>query len=279
MSTVDISRWQGVISVATFQSWRAAGVSRVILKVGGGDDGRYEDSQWATNSANARAAGMIVEGYWFNGTTDIAGDAKFVHSIVPAGMRVWADVESEGSMPHWSDDQADLFETTLISLAHPTGTYMSASVTFGSWPKCGRRPLWVAGYGFTSVPAVGPDWAAPVLWQHTSTGHLPGYAGNLDLDQDQAGLDIAAVTDAPLITPQETDMNIIRAENGSIALVGENYFGEFGGNDSDGINAAVAAFGPIRGVTNAEYVTTKDRANGRRAALLSDIAKAVKAAG
>lgn len=76
--------------------------------------------------------------------------------------------------------------------------------------------------------------------------------------------------------PLESDMNIIRAENGSLALVGENYFGEFGGVDQDGIGAAVAAFGPVRGVTNAQYVTAKERALGRRAALLADITKAIK---
>lgn len=196
MSTVDTSRYQGVIPVATFAAWIAAGYTRVILKVGGGDDGRYEDSCFAANLANAHTAGMITEGYWFNGTTDPGADASFVHSIVPAGMRVWADAENEGSMRHWSDDQADAFESTLEQLGHPSGTYMSASVTFESWPKCKRRPLWVAGYGFTSTPAVG-NWSGPVLWQYTSSGHLPGFAGNLDLDVELAGL--ASSTTEPLV--------------------------------------------------------------------------------
>jgi GH25 family lysozyme M1 (1,4-beta-N-acetylmuramidase) len=199
MSTVDCSRYQGVLSVPLLQGWKAAGVTRVILKVGGGDSGRYEDSQWSTNYPNVLRAGLSLEGYWFNGTTDPAGDAQFVNSIVPAGIRVWADVESEGSMPHWSDDQADIFETMVIAAGHPSGTYMSESVTFGSWPKCGRRPLWVADYGPNTVPAPGPSWSAPVLWQYTSTGHLPGYGGNLDLDNDLAGI-TATATPIPLET-------------------------------------------------------------------------------
>jgi GH25 family lysozyme M1 (1,4-beta-N-acetylmuramidase) len=215
MSTVDCSRYQGVLSVAVLQAWKAAGVTRVILKAGGGDSVRYQDSQWVTNSANVQAAGLILEAYWFNGTTDPAGDAAFLLSFVPAGIRIWADVESEGSMPHWSDDQADVFERAVIAAGHPSGTYMSASVTFGSWPKCGRRPLWVAGYGFNSVPAVGPSWAAPVLWQYTSSGHLPGYGGYLDLDQDLAGIagtgtpigdefDMASLTDLQNIVDAAT---------------------------------------------------------------------------
>ncbi len=198
MSTVDCSRYQGVLSVAMLQQWKAAGVTRVILKAGGGDSGRYEDSKWATNSANVVAAGLILEAYWFNGTTDPAGDAQFLLGFLPARVRVWADVEPEGTMPHWSDGQADAFERPLIAAGHPTGTYMSQSVTFGSWPLCGKRPLWVADYGPNSVPGVGPDWSAPVLWQYTSTGHLPGYAGNLDLDQDLAGIDTAGATATPI---------------------------------------------------------------------------------
>lgn len=278
MSTVDCSRYQGVLSVPLLLQWKAAAITRVILKAGGGDSGRYQDSKWAVNSANVRAAGLILEAYWFNGTTDPVGDAKFLLGYLPAGVRVWADVENEGSMPHWSDDQADAFERTVIAAGHPAGTYMSASVTFGSWPKCSRRPLWVAGYGFTSVPRVG-NWVAPVLWQYTSTGHLPGYGGNLDLDQDLAGLDTADVnaTTIPAI-PLEADMKIIReTDNGSMAIVGEAYFGEFGGKDKDGIDAAVTVFGPVIAVSAGEYATAKARALGRRSALIADIAAAVKA--
>jgi hypothetical protein len=51
----------------------------------------------------------------------------------------------------------------------------------------------VANYSSSTVPRVG-NWTAPVLWQYTSTGHLPGYSGNLDLSQDLAGLDSLTAT-------------------------------------------------------------------------------------
>jgi GH25 family lysozyme M1 (1,4-beta-N-acetylmuramidase) len=216
MSTVDCSRYQGVLSVVTLQAWAAAGVTRVILKAGGGDSGRYQDSQWVTNSGNVRTAGLILEAYWFNGTTDPAGDAAFVVSFVPAGVRIWADVESEGSMAHWSDDQADTFESAVVAAGHPSGSYMSSSVTFGSWPKCSRRPLWVASYGGSSVPHVG-NWAAPVLWQYTSSGHLPGYGGNLDLDEDLAGL--SALASTPITQSfEEDDMKVWKLGNSYIIV-------------------------------------------------------------
>jgi hypothetical protein len=136
-------------------------------------------------------------------------------------VRIWADVESEGSMAHWSDDQADTFESAVVAAGHPSGSYMSSSVTFGSWPKCARRPLWVAAYGGSSVPSVG-NWRAPVLWQYTSSGHLPGYGGNLDLDQDQAGL---SALDATPITPTIEGFDMPQNWNigGTMVTVGESF--------------------------------------------------------
>lgn len=186
MTVVDLSKYQGVISTATFKSWLALGVTRIILKIGGGNDGRYEDSLFATNLANANAAGMPSDGYWFNGTTDPVQDAIFAHSVIPKGMRIWWDVENEGSMPHWGDSSLNAAARQGVSLGHPAGAYMSSSVTFGNWASSTWMPLWVAGYGFSSLPPIGPGWKA-VLWQFTSTGHEPGYGGYIDISEIQQG--------------------------------------------------------------------------------------------
>lgn len=199
---VDLSKWQGVISVAVFQQWRAAGIVGVILKLGGGNDGRYQDSVYATTSVNARAAGLQVQGYWFNGVTDPAGDAQFLLSYLAAGQFVWADIESEGTMPHWNDDQADAFCRVLEAAGHRTGAYMSQSVTKGSWPKMSKRPLWVAFYGPSSVNFSVGAWSAPALWQFSSSGQLPGYAGRLDVNEAQPGF--ASISSTPIT--QEDDV-------------------------------------------------------------------------
>lgn len=72
----------------------------------------------------------------------------------------------------------------------------------------------------------------------------------------------------PVLTPlpQEDDMKVIHAPNGSIALVGESYVGEFIGTDTAGYGAAITVFGPLVEVSDAEYVTTVQRATGRMAA-------------
>lgn len=180
MSAVDLSRWQGVIPSPVFAQWRAAGVTLIILKVGGSDSGsRYRDSTFSPNLGNATAAGLPVDGYWFNGTTDPAGDVQYAHNIVPAGMRIWLDVESEGAMPHWTPAQLEAAAKEAQALAHPVGVYMSSSVTYAAdWSSCAWIPLWVANYSSKSPPAV--KYFTEVMWQFTSTAHLPGYGGNLD---------------------------------------------------------------------------------------------------
>lgn len=192
-TVVDLSKYQGVIPVATFIVWRTLGIQRVIIKAGGGDDGIYKDSDHDANVANARAAGLGVDHYWFNGpASTLAAQVTAFHTYAnpQPGDIMWFDIESEGTMPHWSNVDAINAGTQLHALwAGAWGVYMSASVV----PVVGSPSLialgallWVASYGTNNgapqtPPAVAP-WAAYVYWQYTSTGKLPDYAGNLDLN-------------------------------------------------------------------------------------------------
>lgn len=45
------------------------------------------------------------------------------------------------------------------------------------------RKLWVAHYTSNPYPLMPQGWDSWWLWQHTSTGRLPGYAGNLDTNR------------------------------------------------------------------------------------------------
>ena len=227
MVAVDISRWQGPIPVGVFRLWKSAGVTRVLLKLGGGDDGRYKDSQFDTNSANATAAGLIIEGYWFNGTTDPAQDAIFAHSVAPPGMRIWADVEREGSMLNWNPDQTESFLVTLAALGHRTGVYMSTSVTSAfNWSSVAAWvPLWVADYRDVAFPPVS-YWSRSqiVYWQYTSGGSLPGYGGRLDLDYDYnpstpAGPPLSVPVSFLAVQEELIMLYIRHASTGSIAVV------------------------------------------------------------
>ena len=215
MSVVDLSRYQGIIPIATLRAWKAAGVTRVVLKAGGADDGVYKDADHDTNAAYVRAVGLGVDHYWFNGPGDASHAATFLaYANGKPGDRYWLDCESEGSMVH--DTPSVALEFTNYVRAHApspdvVGIYMSSSVTGeADWAaNAAVDALWVANYGAnTGTPGTTPGisyWKTYTYWQYTSVGHLPDYAGSLDLSKEGAAVttiqedDLATQADANLI--------------------------------------------------------------------------------
>lgn len=65
----DISRYQG--------AYQDAGEPIVLIKIGGGDDGLYYDSDANENWNGAVAAGRAVGGYWFAGGGNPTAEAAF----------------------------------------------------------------------------------------------------------------------------------------------------------------------------------------------------------
>lgn len=59
---IDVSRWQGNFN---FAKAKAEGVSFVIIKAGGGDDGLYKDSKYESYYKSAKAQGLNVGAYYF----------------------------------------------------------------------------------------------------------------------------------------------------------------------------------------------------------------------
>lgn len=198
LTGIDISTWQGGVD---FAAARAAGVQFCILKAGGSNSGRYTDSKYYINEPRARAAGMYIGHYWFNGTGDAVTDADYFvdHlSNYKAGDLLVLDIESEGSMPAWGPGQAWQFCVRVRSRLGVVPTvYMSSSVTRATdWSSLVAIgcPLWVASYGAnTGSPGASPgnlgpwgnDWS---LWQYTSNATFPGYSGRLDANLAKDGV-------------------------------------------------------------------------------------------
>lgn len=187
MTIVDTSYWQNFISQSTFAAWKAAGVTRVVHKAGGLDDGAYKDSRHDSNVAACRSVGLGVDHYLFNGPASADGAASAFVSWANAqsGDKMWLDIEGD----RWSAAMAlQVAQATKAKNGLLPGDYMSSSVIRAdNWqPNVNAgQELWVAQYGPNdgqphSVPAVSP-WAAYTYWQYTSQGRLPGYGGPLDL--------------------------------------------------------------------------------------------------
>lgn len=182
----DISRWQGSVDFAHL------GVSGVVLKVGGSDDGRYTDRAYVGFAAAARKANKHLGHYWFNGAGDPATDARYFVSHLAQYKDedlLVLDIEGSGM---WSPAAAlTWFKTVKAAKPHARlVAYMSASVTrdydWSALVKFGVS-LWVASYGSNtgSKPSGMPwinHWPTFLLWQYTSIGRTGGVSGDVDLD-------------------------------------------------------------------------------------------------
>ncbi len=208
MTVIDISYWQGFIDQSTFAAWKAAGVERIVFKAGGAEWGLYKDSRHDTNVARARAAGLGVDHYFFNGPIDpiAAADAFIDYAAPQAGDGLWFDIENEGPLAHWMPDQV------LAAVQHVhnrtgaiAGVYMSSSVTAqADWSAVVAFgcPLWVAQYGPNDgnahgVPSIA-HWTSWTYWQYTSVGRMPGFNGSLDVSATSGGV-IPVVTAAATV--------------------------------------------------------------------------------
>lgn len=96
---IDISVWQGDFNM--LQAKRE-GVEFVIIKGGGGDDGRYVDSKFKQNYDNAKRLGLPVGCYWFSKalTIDQAKmEAEYFYQNVLKGRQfelpIYMDVENK----------------------------------------------------------------------------------------------------------------------------------------------------------------------------------------
>lgn len=189
MVAIDISYSQS--TNIDFVALRAAGVDTVIMKTGGSNTGsQYVDSKYRWFEPRARAAGMRIGHYWFNGFGDPISDADFfVNNLYDfrAGDLLALDCESEGSMPYWTPAKANPFRDRVRQRTNTIcDVYMSSSVTKAqNWSSTAAGSgLWVAQYGTNSgAPQGSPNisyWSTYKLWQYTSNATFGGYAGRLD---------------------------------------------------------------------------------------------------
>jgi GH25 family lysozyme M1 (1,4-beta-N-acetylmuramidase) len=217
MLVIDISYSQS--TNIDFVALRAAGVQGVIMKATGSNTGsQYVDSKYRWFLPRARAAGLKIGHYHFNGYGDPTSDANFFCSnigYVPGDLLA-LDCESEGSMPYWGPEKANVFHAQVARrLGIYSDTYMSSSVTkaqnWSSTVSMGSG-LWVAQYGTNSgTPGSAPDiryWPSWKLWQFTSNAIISGYAGRLDANITQDNIKWAGGGSKPI----EEDQDVITRE-------------------------------------------------------------------
>lgn len=181
LNFIDVSRWQGDINWTAVKS---AGISGAIIKISGGDQGLYYDPKASTNYYACKGAGLLVGGYHFAGHTDPVAEANFF----VAGMKPFE--ENDVFVLDYDSDTPDAvaWVQAFVNQVHSlTGVWCIVYVNGSTrnahdWsPVAATCGFWIAWYG-KDPNADLPVNGVYVMHQYTSTGQVPGVAGNVDED-------------------------------------------------------------------------------------------------
>ena len=194
---IDVSRYQGKITLDGWRKVKAAGYKGAMLKTVSTNrklskraDGLYIDPTFETNYRNAKAAGLDVGVYYYTyATSEAMADAEL--ALVREAVRgkaltmpVCVDVEENKLTPMSTLDLTNLtayaleqvermgFYAQLYTYTH----YSNMELDMGRLAN--RWDVWLSDTT-GRTPAVGYHYNAH---QHTSKGSVPGITGNVDLN-------------------------------------------------------------------------------------------------
>ena len=194
---IDVSRYQGKITLDGWRKVKAAGYKGAMLKTVSTNrklskraDGLYIDPTFETNYRNAKAAGLDVGIYYYTyATSEAMADAEL--ALVREAVRgkeltmpVALDMEDETLAVLKPNDLTNLAAYHLeqiekMGLFAQLYTYTSyANVHLDMARLAGRWDIWLADYT-GKPPKVSFKYNAH---QHTSRGAVPGITGNVDLN-------------------------------------------------------------------------------------------------
>ena len=194
---IDVSRYQGKITLDGWLKVKAAGYKGVMLKTVSTNyklskraDGLYIDPTFETNYRNAKAAGLDVGVYYYTyATSEAMADAEL--ALLRQAVRgkeltlpVALDMEDETLAVLKPKDLTNLAAYHLEQIEKmgffaQLYTYTSyANVHLDMARLAGRWGIWLADYT-GKTPNVTFNYNAH---QHTSKGTVPGITGNVDLN-------------------------------------------------------------------------------------------------
>jgi len=177
---IDISFYQ--VPSAINYDLLASQVSGVILRAAYSN---YKDTAFERHYSELTARGVPLGAYhYIIGSAGIIAQSNAFNAITDGKefrLGRWIDVEDTRSGTR-------LYRNNVLdyaALQPDMGIYTSK----GAWNAImggaylTDRKLWVAHYTTASQPLLPTGWNSWWLWQHTSTGRLAGYAGNLDTNR------------------------------------------------------------------------------------------------
>jgi GH25 family lysozyme M1 (1,4-beta-N-acetylmuramidase) len=152
----------------------------------------------ATDTAQARAAGLVVGTYHFARPAyelkTATQQAKYYVKVAgtmrtPGTLPPVLDIESDGGLTKarlgkWTQRFLDRVQeyTGRTPIIYSYGPFLDSEV--GNLNNLARYPLWLARYRSTPPTAdeLPGAWTRWTFWQHTSSGRVPGIEGNVDVN-------------------------------------------------------------------------------------------------
>lgn len=193
---LDVSRYQGKITLDGWRKVKAAGYKGAMLKTVSTNrklskraDGLYIDPTFEDNYKNAKAAGLDVGVYYYTyATSEAMADAEL--ALVREAVRgkeltmpVCVDVEENKLKPMSTLDLTNLTAYALeqvekMGFYAQLYTYTGYGYELDMQRLAARWDVWLADYT-GETPKV--DYIYHVH-QHTSEGSVPGISGDVDLN-------------------------------------------------------------------------------------------------
>ena len=193
---IDVSRYQGKITLDGWRKIKAAGYKGVMLKTVSTNsklskraDGLYIDPTFEDNYQNAKAAGLDVGVYYYTyATSEAMADAEL--ALVREAVRgkeftlpLAVDVEDNKIKQLSTLDLSSLTAYALeqvekLGFYAQLYTYTGYKYELDMARLSSRWDVWLADYT-GKTPKVSFKYNAH---QHTSKGSVPGISGNVDLN-------------------------------------------------------------------------------------------------
>ncbi len=177
---IDISFYQ--TPTAIDYDLLAANVSGVILRA---CYSTYKDTTFDRHYAEFTARGVPVGAYhYIIGSAPMNFQATAFNNAIDGKvlkLGCWIDVEDTREGTRLYRDQVLIYAEEQPDMGIYTSKGAWNAIMGGTYLN--DRKLWVAHYTTNPYPLLPTGWDSWWLWQFTSSGRLPGYAGNLDTNR------------------------------------------------------------------------------------------------
>jgi GH25 family lysozyme M1 (1,4-beta-N-acetylmuramidase) len=192
---IDVSHWQGAINWAS-----VAGAGKKFAIIKATESTNYVDPNYATNHAQAKAAGLWTGAYHFAQPSSTANDAVLEADYFAAHLNLGAgdlipalDLEASGGL-----SISALQSWVMAFVNEVTAKVGSRPMIYTSpafWKKymgdttaladAGYKTLWIAHWNVTSPAVPASNWGGHgwTFWQYSDCGHVSGIANCVDLDR------------------------------------------------------------------------------------------------